>query len=114
MDQSKAEWFAGRFPYRGPPFVASGWVFKRDVFAYFIGRQESEIVVSPNSIRDVAVTKLLPLPKRASRSCPLPGANVLQNGGGLKAHRRRTHKPIAGGDGGADRPGHRSGILTWP
>src|ERR1700720_120677 len=78
MDQSKAEWFAGRFPYRGPPFVASGWVFKRDVFAYFIGRQESEIVVSPNSIRDVAVTKLLPLPKRASRSCPLPGANVLQ------------------------------------
>jgi hypothetical protein len=62
MDQSKAEWFARRFPHQGPPFVASGRVFRHDVFAYFIGRQESEIVVSPHSIRDVAVTKLLPLP----------------------------------------------------
>jgi hypothetical protein len=61
-DQSKAEWFARRFPHRGPPFVASGRVFKHDVFAYFIGRQESEIVVSPDRIRDVVVTKLLPLP----------------------------------------------------
>jgi hypothetical protein len=32
MDQAKAEWFAERsFP--GRPFVASGWVFKRDVLA---------------------------------------------------------------------------------
>jgi hypothetical protein len=62
LDQSKAEWFARRFPHRGSPFVASGRIFKHDVFAYFIGRQESEIVVSPDSIRDVAVTRLLPRP----------------------------------------------------
>ena len=57
MDQGKAEWFARRFSSQGPPFVASGWVFKRDVFAYFTGRDESEIVVRPD---DLTVTKVLP------------------------------------------------------
>jgi hypothetical protein len=62
MDQSKAEYFAHRFSEWGPPFVASGWIFKDDVFAYFNGRKESEIVVNPDSVHDVAVTKLQPLP----------------------------------------------------
>jgi hypothetical protein len=66
MDQSKAEWFAHRFADQGAPFVGSGWVFKNDVFAYFNGRNESEIVVSPDSVRDVSVTKLLPLPRGAA------------------------------------------------
>jgi hypothetical protein len=58
VDQTKAESFARRFSHRGAPFVASGRVFKRDVFAYFTDRHESEIVVSPNRIRDLTVTDL--------------------------------------------------------
>jgi hypothetical protein len=63
MDQAEAEWFARHF--QGPPFVASGWVFKRDVFAYFTRRDESEIVVSPD---DLTVTKILPLPAQGQSS----------------------------------------------
>jgi hypothetical protein len=75
MDQAEAEWFARR-SFRGPPFVASGWVFKIDVFAYFNGRKESEIVVSPDSVRDVTVTTLLPLPRGAADDGRRPQADA--------------------------------------
>jgi hypothetical protein len=56
-DKKKAEWFAGRFPtLNDKGFVASGWVRKDDVLAHFIGRQESEIVVLPDKVQDVAIT----------------------------------------------------------
>jgi hypothetical protein len=58
IDQAKAEKFALGKSFHGPPLVASGWVFKRDVFAYFTRRDESEIVLSPD---DLTVTKILPL-----------------------------------------------------
>jgi hypothetical protein len=57
IDQAKAEKFAWGYSFHGPPLVASGWVFKRDVFAYFTRRDESEIVLSPD---DLTVTKILP------------------------------------------------------
>ena len=59
INQAKAEWFARRYSFLGPPFVASAWVFKRDVFAYFTRRNESEIVVRAD---DLTVTKVLPPP----------------------------------------------------
>jgi hypothetical protein len=59
IDEAKAEWFAYRFLLKGQrAFVASGWVRKDDVLAYFIERNESEILVMPKKVRDIAITQL--------------------------------------------------------
>lgn len=50
-----AEWFARRavwFGHDAEPTLASGTVARADVIAYFTGRQESEVVVLPESVRD--------------------------------------------------------------
>jgi hypothetical protein len=54
--RAMAEWFACRFDVR-PGYVASGWVDKKDVFAYLMGREESEIVVLPENVWDLIVTE---------------------------------------------------------
>ena len=54
LDLNKARWFAGQFPpsLQGiRPKVTSGIVKKADVVALFLGRDELEIVVSPNRVR---------------------------------------------------------------
>lgn len=54
LDIEKAKWFADRFPpsiYAGIPRITSGIVKKTDVVAYFLRRQESEIVVNPKLVR---------------------------------------------------------------
>jgi hypothetical protein len=57
-DQAKAEWFARRYLTKG--FIASGLVCKCDVFAYFTGRKESEVVVQPSEIRSIVVREIVP------------------------------------------------------
>lgn len=59
-DQPKAEWFARRYLSKG--FIASGLVCKRDVFAYFTGRNESEVVVQPGAVRGLVVRGITALP----------------------------------------------------
>lgn len=55
-DRDKALWFARRKVYGGSPFLASGWVKKERVLAYF--SRESEIVVFPEDVIRRKVTRL--------------------------------------------------------
>lgn len=62
-DPAKAEWFALRpvHPLGPPgpwPKVRSGLVARADVWAYFAGRDESEIVVDPAQVREVTMRRL--------------------------------------------------------
>jgi hypothetical protein len=50
--------FARRFAMNEKSFVASGWVPKHDVLAYFASRTEREIVVMPDNVRDIVVKAL--------------------------------------------------------
>lgn len=53
LDIEKAKWFADRFPpsiHGGIPKITSGIVKKADVVAYFLQRQEAEIVVNPKLV----------------------------------------------------------------
>lgn len=52
LDKERAEWFANRFGNQGQ--VVTGTVNKKDVFAYFTGRGEEEIVIF-NAEEDVKV-----------------------------------------------------------
>lgn len=45
LDRSRAEWFARRFAFDGPPKLATTQVPKEDVIAYFGGRSEAEVLV---------------------------------------------------------------------
>ena len=51
IDRRTAEWFAKRFAYGAKrPFVLKATIPKADVYAYLIGRKESEIVVDPERV----------------------------------------------------------------
>ena len=65
-DKAKATWFAHRFASsrrHDAAFLAQGVVHRGDVLAYFIGRNESEIVVLPDKVQSVRVQKLRPKKK---------------------------------------------------
>lgn len=51
LDKDKARWFSKRFKPHGKVIEAE--ISKRDVFAYFTGRSEEEVVVNPNRLRKV-------------------------------------------------------------
>jgi hypothetical protein len=52
-DREKAVWFAQRFPHRTDSRVLiSGYVAKKNIFAYFVHPQESEVVVLPKFVRN--------------------------------------------------------------
>jgi hypothetical protein len=57
-DKEKAMWFARRYahPTDRPPYLAEGTVDKSEVLAYF--SRETEVVLLPETIRDIKVTKL--------------------------------------------------------
>lgn len=52
IDQERAEWFSRRLPAEHY-FVAAGSIRKKDVLAFFSGRDEREIVVFPRKVIDV-------------------------------------------------------------
>ena len=49
LNQETAEWFAKRFGHRG--YVYEGQIDKKYVYAYFSGRNESEVVIHPKYLR---------------------------------------------------------------
>jgi hypothetical protein len=54
LDKKKAEWFASRYNNhhigKGKGKVLQGTIRKKNVFAYFTGRNENEVVVDPCAI----------------------------------------------------------------
>jgi len=53
-DQKKAIWFARRFANTGigAPRLVSGIAAKKDVLAYFTRREESEVVIDPENVKE--------------------------------------------------------------
>lgn len=51
LDESKAEWFARRWPVGKEAFVLNAYCFKVDVIGLLLGRDESEIVIRPWEVR---------------------------------------------------------------
>jgi hypothetical protein len=68
LDQDQARWFAMRWATPGRvTYLASGEVEKPHVLAYFTGRNEGEIVVIPDHIRNMRVERVaVPDPKPAN------------------------------------------------
>jgi hypothetical protein len=63
LDRAKAEWFARRFSILtelGQPQLMVGVIKKKDVLAYFDGREEKEIVVDPAKVRSMKVEPVTP------------------------------------------------------
>lgn len=60
LDRKKAIWFAKRYSHDLDriPSLGTGTIGKSDVIAHFLGRNESEIVVLPNMVNDVKITKV--------------------------------------------------------
>jgi len=56
-DRDKAIWFAKRGPSSG--YLASGTIRRNEVLAYFDGRNESEIVALPESIRGISIEQIV-------------------------------------------------------
>lgn len=55
-DRQRAEWFARRLLKQGEKgVVTQGTAAKRDVIAYFGGRNESEVVINPRLVRDKSI-----------------------------------------------------------
>lgn len=54
-DREKAVWFANRYQTHGgrQPMLATATIKKSKVIAYFLGRNESEIVVNPDDLMNV-------------------------------------------------------------
>lgn len=52
VDKTKAEWFAHRFGESGTVYKAQ--INKADILAYFMGRNESEIVLNPNKLEQLS------------------------------------------------------------
>ena len=57
-DKARATWFARRWSGGQEAILATGRVKKADVLAYFDGRNESEVVVNPDSVLDFGTQKL--------------------------------------------------------
>jgi hypothetical protein len=62
LDKARGKWFASRLHQEGQPQprVARGMVAAGDVLAYHTGRDEQEIVVFPENVKDVEVTWVKP------------------------------------------------------
>lgn len=52
VDKKKAEWFAHRFGENGTVYTAR--IKKADVLAFFMGRNESEIVLNPKKLEQIS------------------------------------------------------------
>lgn len=66
LSHARAAFFARRFAGEGDvPVVVHGTVLADDVYAYFVGRGEDEVVVDPKRVK---VTKHEALPKKAGGS----------------------------------------------
>lgn len=52
LDENTAHWFASRFAagFKQDPFVTKAIVDKNSVLAYFLGRNENEIVIDPDDL----------------------------------------------------------------
>ena len=61
LDRERAEWFANRWAKRRP-YLVEAEVLKSDVRAYFLDRNEAEIIVLPNRLVSHTV-KNIPLDK---------------------------------------------------
>jgi len=59
VDRAKALWFAHRFASDDKPiaYLATGKVNKKDIRAHILARGESEIIVMPEDVRDIKVSK---------------------------------------------------------
>lgn len=57
LDEKTAEWFAHRFDENGTVYQAQ--INKKDVYAYFGERCESEVVVDPKGLMDIAETETM-------------------------------------------------------
>lgn len=55
LDAEKAEWFAMRFGENGKVYQAE--IDKKDVYAYFGGRRESEVIVNPKGLQDITLVE---------------------------------------------------------
>ena len=55
LDAEKAEWFAMRFGENGKVYQAE--IDKKDVYAYFGGRGESEVIVEPKGLQDITLVE---------------------------------------------------------
>ena len=57
LDKSTAEWFASRFDEDGTVYQAQ--IDKSHIYAYFDGRNESEIIVDPKYLMDITETEMM-------------------------------------------------------
>ena len=53
MKQETAEWFANRFKGKGKVYRAK--IRKEDILAVFLGRNESEVIVDPKSLKEISL-----------------------------------------------------------
>ena len=53
LDYDKANWFAQRYGQDGSVYQAK--INKNDIFAYFNGRKEQEIIVNPKHLKNITV-----------------------------------------------------------
>ena len=51
LDQETAEWFAPRFDENGTVYEAQ--IDKKHIYAYFCGRNESEVIVDPSYLTNI-------------------------------------------------------------
>jgi hypothetical protein len=59
VNKTVAKFFACRLAeLHHSPRIAAGFVDRRNVIAYFNGRDESEVVVLPNNVRDISITEV--------------------------------------------------------
>ena len=55
LDEEKAKWFAGRFGENGKVYSAE--IDKKDVYAYFGCRGESEVIVDPKGLQNITLVE---------------------------------------------------------
>ena len=55
LDEEKAKWFAGRFGENGKVYSAE--IDKKDVYAYFGCRGESEVIVNPKGLQNITLVE---------------------------------------------------------
>lgn len=61
LNRELARRFADRFADdESLPLLAAGWITKADVLAYFLERDEAEIVVLPENVQDIKLYQLEP------------------------------------------------------
>lgn len=57
LDKKTAEWFAHRFGEEGTVYEAQ--IQKKDIYAYFSDRGESEVIVDPKGLMDITETETM-------------------------------------------------------